>query len=78
MLKTKTRIQGRSVVVTLPAQEGKKILPNKEYLVSYGDNGEVILIPKIDDPFANVEKGSLYEPDIWEDMPPVGKEVIDD
>ncbi len=78
MLKTKTRKQGRSIVVTLPSDKGTKIDPDKEYLVSSDPDGTVILVPKIDDPFANVEEGAFYEPDVWEDMKPAGHEVIDD
>ncbi|BAK93780.1 putative uncharacterized protein [Tetragenococcus halophilus subsp. halophilus] len=78
MLKTKTRAQGRSIVVTLPAEDGATVFPGKEYLVSYGNDGTIVLIPKIEDPFANVTEGAFYESDVWEDMPAVGKEVLDD
>ena len=78
MLETKTRIQGRSVVVTLPVQEGIDIEPNRKYIVSYEENGSVVLVPKIENPFLNGKEGDLYEPDIWEDMLALGNEVLDD
>jgi len=78
MLETKTRTQGRSVVITLPVQEGIDIEPNRKYLVSYEENGSVILVPKIENPFLNGTEGDLYEPDVWEDMPAFGNEGLDD
>jgi hypothetical protein len=76
MIKTKTRIQGRSVVVTLPAQSGITIEANKEYIVSYEQDGSILLVPKIENPFAVAEENAYYEEDIWEKMPSVGKERL--
>lgn len=78
MLETKTRIQGKSVVVTLPTQKGKSPESGKEYLVSYGSRGEIILVPKIQNPFLNVQTGKFYEEDTLEDLQPVGGEEIND
>lgn len=78
MLKTKTRSQGRSIVVTLPAQSGITIPPDKEYLVSYGEDGSIVLVPKIENPFAVAEDGAFYETDVWEGMPAAGNEAFDD
>ncbi|AYW47330.1 AbrB family transcriptional regulator [Tetragenococcus osmophilus] len=47
----------------------------KEYLVSYGEDGTIVLIPKIEDPFVDVTEGAFYETDVWGDMPAVGKEM---
>lgn len=78
MLKTKARAQGRSIVVTLPVEKESTVFPGKEYLVSYGEDGTIVLIPEIEDPFADVTEGAFYESDVWENMPAVGKEALDD
>lgn len=78
MLKTKARAQGSSIVVNLPVEKEATVFPGKEYLVSYGDDGTIVLIPEIEDPFADVAEGAFYESDVWENMPAVGKEVLDD
>lgn len=75
MLKTKTRMQGSSVVVTLPAAADFKVRPNEEYIVNYSDDGAITLVPKIDDPFAVAEIGAFYEKDDWEEMTPRGNEI---
>ncbi|GMA45892.1 type II toxin-antitoxin system PemI/MazE family antitoxin [Tetragenococcus muriaticus] len=75
MLETKARAQGGSIVVTLPAEKGTTVFPGKKYLVSYGEDGTIVLVPKIEDPFANVTEGAFYETDVWGDMPAVGKEM---
>ena len=67
MLITKTRLQGSSVVVTLPSENGKKPPENKEYLVIYSDNGTITLVPRIDDPFSGGDEAEYYEKDEWED-----------
>ena len=50
MLITKSRLQGSSVVVTLPLHNGEKLEANKEYIVIYSANGTITLVPKIDEP----------------------------
>lgn len=67
MLITKTRLQGSSVVVTLPSENGKKTPENQEYLVIYSDNGTITLVPRIDDPFSGGDEAEYYEKDEWED-----------
>ena len=49
---------------------------DKEYIVVYGKDDTITLIPKIEDPFAKAESGAYYEEDVWKDMPVVGKEVL--
>lgn len=75
MLTTRTRKNGNSIVVTLPTTKEVKQEADKEYIVVYGKNDVITLIPKIEDPFSDVESGAYYEKDIWEDMTPVGQEV---
>lgn len=50
MLITKSRLQGSSVVITLPSDNGKKPEENQEYIVVYSDDGTITLVPKIEDP----------------------------
>lgn len=51
MLTTKTRIQGNSIVVTLPVAENITLQSQKEYFVTYLEDGSIILTPKVEDPF---------------------------
>jgi hypothetical protein len=76
MLTTKTRLQGSSVVVTLPANNEMKPESNKEYIVVYSEDGTITLIPKLEDPFKVEEVGAFYEEDEWGDVKPKGREEI--
>lgn len=76
MLKTKTRKQGSSLIVTLPASEDLKIKNNQELIVTYEENGTIILAPKLEDPFMVAEVGELYETDEWEGIEPKGNEEL--
>lgn len=76
MLTTKTRLQGSSVVVTLPANNKIKPETDKEYVVVYSEDGTITLVPKIDDPFTVEEIGAFYEEDEWGDIEPKGREEI--
>ncbi|MBO0452020.1 type II toxin-antitoxin system PemI/MazE family antitoxin [Candidatus Enterococcus murrayae] len=76
MLTTKSRLQGSSVVVALPSDNGKRPSENQEYIVVYSDDGTITLIPKIKDPFSGGEVAEYYEKDEWEDLSPEGKELL--
>lgn len=76
MLLTKSRIQGSSVVVTLPPENGVKPESNKEYIVVYSQDGSILLIPKLEDPFNVKEEGAFYETDEWKDFLPEGRELL--
>lgn len=76
MLTAKSRLQGSSVVITLPSVNGKKPEVNQEYIVMYSEDGVITLIPKIEDPFTSGEVGDFYEEDEWQDMKPEGRELI--
>lgn len=75
IITTKSRLQGSSVVVTLPSNNGKKTLENQEYVVVYSDDGTIILVPKIEDPFSAGEEAEYYEKDEWEDLTPERREI---
>lgn len=77
MLTTKSRAQGNSVVVTLPINGKEKPKVGETYLVFYEDDGSIILIPKIEDPFEDdLPTGVYYHDDEWSDMKPVGRELL--
>ncbi|MDB6352706.1 AbrB family transcriptional regulator [Trichococcus sp. K1Tr] len=76
MLITKSRLQGSSVVVTLPLHNGEKLEPNKEYIVIYSPDGTITLVPKIEDPFVLSEAGAFYEKDEWANLSPKERELF--
>lgn len=76
MLTTRSRKQGSSVVVTLPSDKETKPEANKEYMVVYSEDGTIILVPKIDDPFKDTDTGEFYEEDVWNDLAPGGREML--
>lgn len=76
MLTTRSRKNGNSIVVTLPISKGIKQEADKEYIVVYGEDETITLIPKLEDPFAQAETGAYYQEDVWEEMPAAGKEVL--
>lgn len=51
MLTIKTRTQGNSIVVTLSASDNVVLESQKEYFVTYLDDGNIMLTPKIEAPF---------------------------
>ncbi|WP_317912689.1 type II toxin-antitoxin system PemI/MazE family antitoxin [Carnobacterium maltaromaticum] len=76
MLLTKSRMQGSSVVITLPPHNGEKTESNKEYLVVYSADSTILLVPKLSDPLEGGNEGEFYELDEWEDVLPEGRELI--
>ncbi|MDD7401928.1 MAG: AbrB family transcriptional regulator [Eubacteriales bacterium] len=76
MKKTRTRKQGSSIVVTLPGAEEVKLKSGKDYMVTYTQNGSIIMVPEITDPFRVAEPDAFYEADYWQDVPAAGKEEI--
>lgn len=61
MLITKSRLQGSSVVITLPSDNGKKPSENQEYIVVYSEDGTITLVPKIEDPFSVEKRQSIMK-----------------
>lgn len=74
MLLTKSRLQGSSIVITLPSDNGKKPLENQEYIVLYSDDGTITLVPKLSDPFEGGEDAEFYEEDEWSDASSEGRD----
>ncbi|MER2064133.1 MAG: hypothetical protein ABS873_05735 [Alkalibacterium sp.] len=54
MLKTITRLQGKSVMVELPSHNGIKLDSDQEYIVVYTQDGTIILVPVNEDPFLDM------------------------
>lgn len=75
MIIAKSRLQGSSVVITLPSSNGKKPSANQEYIVVYSDDGTITLVPKMSDPFEGGEEAEFYEQDEWNDLSPEGREI---
>ncbi|MGY3814084.1 type II toxin-antitoxin system PemI/MazE family antitoxin [Globicatella sulfidifaciens] len=75
MLTAKTRIQGNSIVVTLPVAENIDLQSQKEYFVTYLEDGSIILTPKVEDPFFVAEDGAYYEAEVLAGIPTSGNEV---
>lgn len=76
MIIAKSRLQGNSVVITLPSHKGNKPEANQEYVVVYSEDGTIILVPKIDDPFSDGKEGEFYEADDLNDMIAEGREFL--
>ena len=76
MLITKSRLQGNSIVVTLPSDNGKNPPENQEYVVVYVEDGTIIFVPKIEDPFHGGEESEFYEKYAWEDLSSEGRRIF--
>ena len=78
MIETKARRQGNSVVIGFPAQLGVKV--NESFYVSKDEYGNILLVPKLKDPYAGNEPHmAWHEKSEWEELwVPQGKEVSDE
>lgn len=74
-MKSKARKQGNSIMITIPAS--MNVSEGKEFFVHPGKNGNIILVPKITDPYANAKKGDFNTVLEWEDYEPQGHEVVE-
>jgi hypothetical protein len=59
MAEVKTRKQGNSVAVTLPAQFNVAL--NQIMVVKKLTNGSILLVPKVENPFLGGEAGDMYD-----------------
>lgn len=75
MLITKSRLQGNSVVLTLPEENEERPEPNTKYIVMYSLEGTITLVPKIADLFVGGELAEFYEADEWRALQPEGEEI---
>lgn len=73
---SKTRRQGNSVIITIPASLG--VTEGEEFYVKRSDNGAILLIPKIRDYFADANEGEFSQPLEWETIwTPQGREEVE-
>lgn len=68
MASTKTRKQGNSLVITIPAKLGLK--EGEEFLIVKKENGTVALIPKVEDFFESAKEGEFSLPELAIDYTP--------
>lgn len=73
MASTKTRKQGNSLVITIPAKLGLK--EGEEFLIVKKENGTVALIPKVEDFFESAKEGEFSLPGLAIDYTPQGGEL---
>lgn len=73
MTSTKTRKQGNSLVITIPAKLGIK--EGEEFLIIKKQNGTVVLIPKVEDFFDTAQEGEFSLPELAIDYTPQGDEL---
>ncbi|MDR2834522.1 MAG: AbrB family transcriptional regulator [Streptococcaceae bacterium] len=76
MLEMKTVKRGNSISLSVPKELELNL--SMTFLVKKYPDGSMLLVPKIENPFLGGEYGDLYTPDVWEDMPAVGMEILDD
>lgn len=73
MTTIKARKQGNSIMITIPSSFGIK--EGEEFFFIKKDNGAIIMIPKIEDPFKNARDGEYYTPDLNVDYVPTEGEM---
>ncbi|WP_034551883.1 type II toxin-antitoxin system PemI/MazE family antitoxin [Carnobacterium funditum] len=69
----KARKQGNSIMVTIPSSFGVK--EGEEFFFIKKDNGAIVMIPKINNPFEIAEDGEFYTPDLNVGFVPVKGEL---
>jgi len=78
MLETKARKQGNSTVIGIPSQLNVEV--NTVYFASKDKHGNILLVPKLEDPYASaLPHMAWHEESEWEELwVPQGKEVMDE
>lgn len=72
----KTRKQGNSIVITIPASLG--VAAGEEFYFHQSGNGIIYLVPKIRDYFADVKFDEFRQPLEWDELYiPQGREEIE-
>lgn len=74
-MKSKARKQGNSIMITLPSS--MNVSEGKEFFIYQKKNGNIILVPKITDPYVNAKKGDFNTELEWEDYKPQGNEAVE-
>lgn len=76
MLTATSRMQGNSVIITLPSNHEHKPMANQDYIVVYVEDGTIFLVPKVEDPFLIGDEAAFYEADEWMALLSGGRELI--
>ena len=58
----KTRKQGNAIMITLASKFN--ISAGKEFFIYKKENGIIMLVPKIENPYINAKAGEYYTPEI--------------
>ncbi len=58
MMTTKAEKQGNAMIITLP--EFLEVKDGEEFFIVKKDNGIIVLVHKLEDPFEYVENGKLH------------------
>lgn len=58
MMTTKAEKQGNAMIITLP--EFLEVKDGEEFFIVKKENGIIVLVPKLEDPFEYAENGKLY------------------
>lgn len=61
---SKTRKQGNAIVITIP--EELQVSEGEEFYFKRGDNGTILLIPKMRDYFVDAKEGEFKQPLEWD------------
>ncbi len=78
MLTATSRMQGHSVVITLPTDHEHKPMANQDYIVVYAEDGTIFLVSKVEDPFLIGDEAAFYEADEWMALLPGEENLFDD
>lgn len=69
----KARKQGNSIMITIPSSFGVK--EGQEFFFIKKENGTIVMIPKVVDPFTTAKDGEFYTPELNVDYVPHGGEI---
>ena len=74
-MKSKARKQGNSIMITIPSS--MTVSEGEEFFIHQKKNGNIVLIPKVADPYANAKKGDFNTELEWKDYKPHGNEIVE-
>ena len=74
-MKSKARKQGNSIMITIPAS--MNVSDGKEFFIHQKENGTIVLIPKVTDPYLHAKKGDFNTHLEWNDYHPQGNEAVE-
>lgn len=75
MARVKAQKHGNSVIITMPSSFG--IEDGTDFFLIQKNNGVMIMIPRIDNPFETAQEGEFYTPTMNIDYVPTEREIDD-